>query len=57
MCGRPQRWHLHSARSKRTWLRPLQCNEGGYIMSNDMVLTPGGLRPKGFVNAIEPGHE
>jgi hypothetical protein len=26
-------------------------------MSNDMVLTPGGLRPRGFVNAIEPGHE
>jgi hypothetical protein len=26
-------------------------------MSDDLVLTPGGFRPKSFVNAIEPGHK
>jgi hypothetical protein len=25
-------------------------------MDDDLVLTPGGFRPKSFVNAIEPGH-
>ena len=25
-------------------------------MSEELVLTPGGFRPKSLVNAVEPGH-
>jgi Fungal fucose-specific lectin len=29
--------------------------QGGYVVSEQLVLTPGGFRPKSFVNFIEPG--
>ena len=30
--------------------------KGGYVVSEQLVLTPGGFRPKSFVNFIEPGY-